>query len=820
MSGRRSRRHLRTVTRSSSSDEGRAASPQSPVYEIADDIPPSPIREPSGRTSSPLVPESDASQRPPQPDPETSNRFYDYPGIPGVMTCSSIARYSLGIATHWNLLCCLKCPSTERMVSYKGARDHIKIHHPTLPKTFTKDNLEKILRPFNIITTNLYDVPTPQGRVAPLPFLDYCEVRKCELCEEQTNPRDSYFRSRGSRQRHFQDVHKLFTRAERYHDRVVWAQTFCPKSASKKKWFEVDPNFVGIKKTPEAGGETGGDEATAYELAEAFNRKWTPAEPLEPEGDELRHIMPFLYYIGWSEHVKGIDLDKLRTLVQVDHQHDPLRRIHRAAYNVFVNDQARIDNIFHVYRWNLMDDESGPPEKPFQRLTRKVAEEYAGIFGRFAVFVCRMRQMALNNNPFYAAKMTPEQQHWTDVALNFAAGKGPRGLTESNMIYGLASAFWHAKDPDYFDGIAVDQFSDLTARFACLINLREGGDFDLPRTCSSRVGHMKYIIRSALLFWSVQKHEKEGLNKSGIIPFIAESISRRRVTPFATIAYFVSHATTHANSTVAAPNVAWVSRTTLAIEGHSVMVKSYFNHIANLVRRFKKHIRDELLLGLDLSSIKWPFTEKTHIYDDLRCTRNNYSAFEDRRNDFYKFVKTLGVVFNTHPRAKHLYHHVLVGEKKEYMFRHDAIVGYIAAFNKANEMLGQILLLTGGQPGRIAELVELKYENTVGRLCGIVFPETGQAMYILSYSKGTSQMGKDRHIGHGIPWCVTDAILVLKGLVSPYVGVMMEELYGTKRRAIQEHGVLTEDGATYTADHFGDKLQAWFLTNLEIPIRP
>ncbi|KAG9080442.1 hypothetical protein FRC06_006581 [Ceratobasidium sp. 370] len=201
-------------------------------------------------------------------------------------------------------------------------------------------------------------------------------------------------------------------------------------------------------------------------------------------------------------------------------------------------------------------------------------------------------------------------------------------------------------------------------------------------------------------------------------------------------------------------------------------------------------------------------------------TRNNYSAFTDSRNAFHQFEKTLGVVFTGHVRAKHLFHQHLIGERKEFVFRHDGVAGYIASFNKANEMLGQILLLTGGQPGRIAELVELKYENTVGRLRGIVFIIAGQAMYILLYSKGTSQTGKDQHIGHAIPWCVTDMIIILKGLVVPFVGVMAEELYGKKVRAVLEHSVLTEDGATYKANHFGDRLQAWFLNNLEVPIRP
>ncbi|KAG9090382.1 hypothetical protein FRC06_001109, partial [Ceratobasidium sp. 370] len=207
-----------------------------------------------------------------------------------------------------------------------------------------------------MVKETLYNVPVLWGIVAPLLFLNYYEVRKCELCEEQREPLDTYFRSRTSRQRHFKDVHNWFTHPSEYPDRIVWAQTFCPKSASSKKWFEVDPNFVGVQKSNAVSST---DEATAYELAEAFNQKWTPAEPLEPEGDELCHIMPFVYYIGWSNHVKGLDLKKLHALVQVDGQDDPLRGVYQAAYNVFMNDQQRIDSIFHVYRWNLMDDESG-----------------------------------------------------------------------------------------------------------------------------------------------------------------------------------------------------------------------------------------------------------------------------------------------------------------------------------------------------------------------------------------------------------------------------------------------------------------------------
>ncbi|KAG9102942.1 hypothetical protein FRC06_000686 [Ceratobasidium sp. 370] len=727
----------------SSSQANTAARP-----EVPPEVPPAPtaIAAMDQLPSASTVPAQPAPHQTQRDDlvPEVTsliapNRFYDYPDISGVTTCSELRQRNLGIVTHWNFLCCLICPPEQRMVYFSKAREHIKSHDPSLPPSVTTNHISALLRKYNVVETDvcpayslnytvtdpqqLHKVPLPQGIIAPLPFIDYFEIRKCETCEELHNPVHSYFRSRQSRSKHFNEKHGNYSPPRLFPDRVVWGQTFSPKSAKYRTWFEVDPNFVGMRRYR---SDDDYEEATAYELAEAFTRAYRPAQQLVVEGEELREIIPFIYYIGWDGHVKNHDTEALRALVDIDPERDPLAVVYWAAHNTFEECQKSIPDMLHVYRWNLMDDESGSPKRPFQELTGPVVRQYGRAFARWVVFVCRLRQKMLNNDGTYPIQMTPAQMDWADNMLYYGAQTVPRRHSKIHLVLNLAWAFWHAQNDDYFEYIAANQFNDPTVRFACLINLRPTGEFDHPGACSSKIAHMKYIIRMMLYSWALQLHKDNGWSVSKVVEYIAPSISRRRVTPFAQLSYYVSHATNCANLTIAAPNVAWVSPHLLNLDGYSVVVKTYFGEICSLVRTYQHLVLEGLLLGLKPAQFNWLYDDETKaIYDSLWNTEAGYSAFEDKRNDFHLFSRTLGVEFSRHPPAAFLFPKRLIGEENQFVFREEGALTYLSTYNKTVETQGLLLQLTGGQPGRSAELTEMKWENTTRRTRGVVYPTAG-----------------------------------------------------------------------------------------------
>ncbi|KAG8735209.1 hypothetical protein FRC10_010879, partial [Ceratobasidium sp. 414] len=753
----------------------------------------------------------------------SNKSWYAYPRIPGVSTCPQLARFNLGVENTFGIVMCLKCPPNERCVNFATARDHIKTHLPDLSRQITKKMLKDWLSEARVEKRNLYDVPVPKGRIAPLGFIEYVEVRKCTRCEDLKDPIDIYFRSRTGRYNHHTEVHNDHSRPEDYPDRVVWAQTLCPKTHSRKKWFEVDPNFTGLGRSDKEKGDPADPyEESTYEAAEAFTRLWTPVKPLAVDPSELRQVIPFLYYTGWHEHVKGHDLGRLRELVEVDPDTDPLQGAYWAAYKTFVEDQKRIPNIFLPTSWCIMDDESGPPQRPFQKLTKPVAQGYGRLLGRFFVLICRMllqlqEAERSGTEPWYAIKMTELQRTWAENLLYYAEQREPRKHHIHELAYGTADAFWRKQSPEYFEGIEIDQFSDLTTRFACLICLTETDDFDAPSNCSSKIGHIKYLMRSMLYFGGVQEHLDNFLPAHEILARAQPSLSRRKVTPFANIAYLVAHATNHADSAVAMPNVAWVSPTIVAVGADRIVPESYFEHIVNLTRAFTKNVDDNLLLGIDPVTLEWPWDEDRCPADELGSMDANYSLFTDARNKFYEFERKLGIAFQQHPRGKVLFDK---DENGQTMFDAAAVDLYLASFDKANGQLGLLLQLTGGLPGRIAELVSITYENTTWRPRGVRMPCAGQVQFVLSYSKASSQTGMDRHIAHGVPWCIGSRWLLLKGLVGPLAGLMTKFLHGESARSVQVHKVFTRAGKEVKPEQFGDTMEAWATKNMGLRLRP
>ncbi|KAG9095262.1 hypothetical protein FRC06_009978, partial [Ceratobasidium sp. 370] len=753
----------------------------------------------------------------------TATSWYACTGLPGVSTCAQLARYYLGVENTFGIVICLKCPPEERCVNFETAREHAKKHVENFPRQVSNNMLKDWLSEARVEKRNLYDIPVPKGRIAPLPFLEYLEVRKCTQCEDLREPIHVYFRSRTSRSNHHRQVHNSNCRAEDFPDRVVWAQTFCPKSHSCKNWFEVDPNFIGVPKPDRNEGDPADPyEESAYEAAAAFTRMWTPTKPLVVDPSELREVIPFLYYTGWHDHVKGHDLNHLRELVVVDPETDPLKPAYWIARNVFLEDQKRIPRIYPATSWSIMDDESGPPSRPFQQLTKPVARAYGDLLSRFFVLVCRMLQMnqeaeRTGTPAWYAIKMTEEQRKWSENLLYYAQRQQPQRHHKCDLAYGVTDAFWHIRSRAYFDGIEIDQFSDLTTRFACLVCLTDTAEFDEPSSCSSKIGHIKYLMRSMLYFGGVQECLDRQMPAHEILPRIQASLSRRKVTPFANIAYMVAHATNHADSAVAMPNVAWINTTTVAVGVDRIVVEAYFEHIVQLTRDFISNVDNNLLFGLTPRSLGWEWDEDTQPADELVSMQNGYSLWTDPRNRFDKFKTRLGCALQDHPRGKALFEKGAEGEMR---FNAAAADQYIATFDKTNEQLGLLLHLTGGLPGRVAELVSITYVNTAWRARGMRMPCAGQLQYVLSYSKATSQTGMDRHIAHGVPWCIGDKWLVLRVIVAPLAGMMTEFLHGKDARSIQTHKVFSRGGRDVKPEQFGNTMQAWATKTMGVRLRP
>lgn len=99
--------------------------------------------------------------------------------------------------------------------------------------------------------------------------------------------------------------------------------------------------------------------APAAALMEAYLREWKPPVPIAVSVESLKEIQPFYYFTGWARHVDKMDVGFLRSLVALPESDDDLCYLVYAAVEVFTSHQAEIPIMSEVYRWTIMDDESG-----------------------------------------------------------------------------------------------------------------------------------------------------------------------------------------------------------------------------------------------------------------------------------------------------------------------------------------------------------------------------------------------------------------------------------------------------------------------------
>ncbi|KAG8713675.1 hypothetical protein FRC08_012963, partial [Ceratobasidium sp. 394] len=570
------------------------------------------------------------------PSPSSSStppeeKWSAVPGIPGVVTCLLLRQWSLGIASKWNVLVCTVCEKKNRPVSFNGVRDHIVKHH-ALPTSVATSTIQGHLACFGVDRRNLAEIPIPRGVVAPLPFLQEYEVdtRRFE---------------------HFRDVHGIHGPPELYPERIVKAQCFSASKAPRKEWFEIDPALT--KVGPMAELDEGDDpvDATARDLFESYLRNYTPAQKPDLPAEDFRDVMPFLQLTGWGKHIQKHDVQRLRELVHVDTKSDPLQYIFLAAILVFQDLQQIVNDQHEIYRTNLMDDESGNKLHAFHALTEKSRKDYARLFATWVVFICRLRQMEKNKEEWYRIKLTEDQRFWADEALGYCADD--RRHEKRVIMFGLAKSFWVPDNDLSFTKLATDQFSDATVRFSCLVNILASGEFASPRNCCHELVRIKYVMRTVLFIWSIEYHLAAKLSLDQAVPSIASALSRRKVTPFATVSLFASHANTYASTSTHLPNVAWVTPSTVVVEGHQADLGAFFEHFGAELHSLERLVEDQILFGIDPAQYDFNITEETPIFDDISNTTPGFSMFSPEANPIFKELqhKLAEKVFKD-PRAR------------------------------------------------------------------------------------------------------------------------------------------------------------------------
>ncbi|KAG9084845.1 hypothetical protein FRC06_003869, partial [Ceratobasidium sp. 370] len=533
-------------------------------------------------------------------------RFERVPDRPGVVTNAELRNLCLGIVSELNLLCCLRCEPLF-LLAFPTVAKHVHSHIQDT-RRYTTAVIQDACSRHGVYQGLLDALPKPIHPAPPFPALPYRDGFVCLACEDDSVQQILF--SESSRRAHFSKHHPELAKDRQLLERPAKLQTFCSGYKNNALYFEVFPEMAvhGLDDDPDdpnALDELITRNANAHDLTKALLEGYRPVHhPATAAGDgrSLKDTHPTLYWTGWAAHAADRDLDMLVELAKPAEPGDPLHRIVLAARKAFNRDQKSLNDLSEPVRLALKDDGSGKTPSPFKPLEPEARAEYAATMGRWCVFVLRMYQQRLRGDDRYPVTFTEKQLNVCRHALDYCVnGADYSGRT---CVLNLAHQFWGPSSLKDFQHLLEDRMDDPTARFACLVNLQSDGSFAPPRAIAHNVVQLKYLIRAFLLMYA-RDHKNQSLEDpvASVMQQVAPYVSRRFVTPFASVASVVATASKYAATTSNAPNVLWTDGQTLSVDGFRIRFDDFRGSISDHLLDTERHVLDEVFQGLTPESM-------------------------------------------------------------------------------------------------------------------------------------------------------------------------------------------------------------------------
>ncbi|KAB5587785.1 hypothetical protein CTheo_8773 [Ceratobasidium theobromae] len=630
------------------------------------------------------------------PNPDAFSPVF---GHPGVVSSQRLKLFFLGITTERDILCCIACDKTM-LLPISMAHEHIQTHAAEAQRyRFSPRRIRDICSRYAVYDGLLTDIPKPTSCVAPFPFLETHKAFHCLVCHEDTDsPRTYLARKSETMRNHFTKHHRGLTADERaIRQREVCVQSFSHPDDKNHRDFIVLPELALLPEQDES--ELHG--ASPKDMYEAFVESYRPSDVGFEEGTSLKDTQPFVHFSGWAAHIRKIDPRFLCGLVRAPEPDSDLNRLLATAKDLFARDQLTLKDAHEFYRLALMDEGNGPPEKPLRALqANESVESYGRTWGLFAVFCVRLFRLQKANDQTYGVRFTHQQLKCLEMADAYCRRlpDRPRAI---QLFTELSRSMWFPEDDTYFEHIAEDHFNDPTIRFGMLSCLRPDGTFDSPRNCAHKLVQLKYVIRVGLFLWA--RRVREEMKKCGrgktytpqwLINTLAPALTRRAVTPFASVCSAVSQASLYASTSTNVPNVTWTSDSRVVVDGHAVEVPEFQKAVADLINETEKHILDNVLLGVKPEDADFDVKYGEEYKDDYSSTQPRYSFINDSSNKFKSMQFSLAREFFKSPRASFLYRG-LEGDqpgssdisKRKVVWREDGVDRWLSACEKATKML-------------------------------------------------------------------------------------------------------------------------------------
>ncbi|KAF8602979.1 hypothetical protein BDV93DRAFT_544920 [Ceratobasidium sp. AG-I] len=727
-------------------------------------------------------------------------------------------------------LCCNTCLPGICLAKHLNGVDHVN----TRPQRI-KSQLNAAIAKYQSLVQWNNPIVLPEAPVEYLPALgEPVFGQKCRDCFKAPHP--IWFDNK-QESKHF-TMHHPRAR-DRTGDEGYFQHLFAPRYAGS--YYGV----ISVKFHPGRlciRDATNGLKQAAWEACLA-DLPQPRAPPIMPPVTDYVDASPYLSDVRWARQVAGFNIHDLQQLVELPSPIDHLYPIRSACDQLFTKHLKAIDDCPSVIRQLWTKGSYNPRgEREFTMITSATKPKYCN---RMIAITCWLLRMARR----LSSDETDDDTLYTcpmDKTLLLAANKALEALDDLQVPPPIKSKRHKRKPredeaesttdptidpllvqnllmacfaPDKKSFERLNAFDDPTHAFCMLAAIQESGQFAEPHLITSPLAATQYLFRSTLLYHLTSQYNDPECDIGKLARDLHQNyLTQDDLTPWGHLQALKRTTWTHTNSSPPPPTVQWVSDSEASVKGKLVQM----DHLKLMGRGIIPELRDilyaGLLFGLDpKADLGLAFDHHTLLVDDLSCKTPNYSVFSDRNNAvFHGLVTALYEKVVKHPKISESFYKK-VDRRGKPIFIYRQQVQWLRLVSGFSSKLACAMHILGGQPGRKSEFLTQYIFNRLHRLRNLVWFRDA-LIFVLSYSKISQAIGKDRVIAHGLPWELTELIVHFVVLVRPLAVIWVRNLFGDTRANLQSDYLFAQQGAplspyrfscefeTTTEKYFGKKV--------------
>lgn len=655
----------------------------------------------------------------------------------------------------------------------------------------------------------LYGFQFPQPTIKPIPFImpPKTDGLRCNRCSFVTRTIDGM-------QKHCRKEHSWTNRRGRGGNlqkkarqewEVPWTtgircQRFF-KSRAASGWFEVGQSSQPVQPAQPGDAETIDQRIIRLHKtqAERFEQR---GQELIRAGDQKAEPNSWLGRVGWAEHLKGLDADRLRNSIRPIEDDEPvLQRMWESMERVMDMAQAAVTPwqvgqavLFEINRKEVHIK----PRKPFDsRLEDDTWIRYKTAFRKLLCFIHRTQDWDDEDRPAY--DFTEKQGKLFD-AFAEAAGAEQDGQEARVDRLGL-DAIVAMFDHEFKHG----QYENAIISGLAVMGLRDDGGWVSALDYTPIYSAVIKVVRMLVVYQSIveQREEIRELEKkmdrvealeasTGLFRIVRSKVQRFMTTvtvktqpgPMDWIFESRTYGLRIRFTTAASPVIDWVGEQVVYQKIRFTM-SMLADMLHELVGEMKVLVGELMMVGDDFDAV--PRIEWDRIQDDHSEDRVGYSFLQDDRNTWLE--KGEEWVLKQMLQRQDKKAEWISRDTDTVPYRQVAVRKYGKMVDKYREGMLMMMHMLGGMPARAWEIIEIRHTNTAYGGVHNIMVDRGMVVFVTLYHKNYCSTDQVKVIHRYLPREAGELLLWYLWLVLPF----WQQVQGMVKEAAERSAFLWAD---------------------------